>query len=68
MAVVGPPGSLTRSKLYYDPPKFKPEDEPGNEIRMLGTETNFTIFRNVNTGAAVELVDDRDLPGIAGMY
>lgn len=32
----------------------------------MGTEVNFTVFRNVQTGAAIELVDDVDIRGLAG--
>jgi hypothetical protein len=40
--------------------------EREDEVELIGTEVNFTLFRNVETGAVVELVDTEDVPGLAG--
>ena len=52
------------SKLYYE--KTLCEGEREDEVELAGTEVNFTLFRNVETGAVVELVDAEDVPGLAG--
>jgi hypothetical protein len=52
------------SKLYYEKPLLEGERE--DEVELVGTEVNFTLFRNVETGAVVELVDAEDVPGLAG--
>ena len=52
------------SKRYYEAPLLKGERE--DEVKLIGTEVNFTLFRNVETGAVVELVDTEDVPGLAG--
>lgn len=49
---------LHYSKLYCDPLKL--DDDEEEQEKLLGTEANFTVFRNVNTGVALELVDDND--------
>jgi hypothetical protein len=48
----------------YETPLMKGERE--DEVELIGTEVNFTLFRNVETGAVVELVDTEDVPGLAG--
>jgi len=56
---------LSFSKHHnYEAPLMKGERE--DEVELTGTEVNFTLFRNVETGAVVELVDTEDVPGLAG--
>ena len=53
------------SKLYYEPVKL---EDDADEEDILGSDVNFTVFRNVQTGAAIELVDDVDVPGLGGRF
>eukprot|EP00802_Teleaulax_amphioxeia_P023222 Tamp_23765.p1 GENE.Tamp_23765~~Tamp_23765.p1 ORF type:complete len:331 (-),score=45.53 Tamp_23765:29-979(-) len=62
--VVTGPGRF--NKLYYEKPLLEGERE--DEVELVGTEVNFTLFRNVETGAVVELVDAEDVPGLAGFF
>ena len=49
--------------------EFRAQQERQNPGTMLlGTETNFTVFRNSATGVAVELADDYDVPGLTGFF